>query len=52
MEANHGLTDEQKLQEAIAMSKIGVPLSVIAKVMDVPLTVIGNLRNESANCNE
>ncbi len=52
MDANHGLTDEQKLQEAIAMSKIGVPLSVIAKVMDVPLTLISNLRNEKANCSE
>ncbi|WP_440616397.1 hypothetical protein [Cysteiniphilum sp. 6C5] len=52
MDASHGLTDEQKLQEAIAMSKIGVPLSVIAKVMDVPLTSISNLRNERANCSE
>ncbi|WP_192484808.1 MULTISPECIES: hypothetical protein [Cysteiniphilum] len=52
MDASHGLTDEQKLQEAIAMSKIGVPLSVIAKIMDVPLASISNLRNEKANCSE
>ncbi|GGG09522.1 MULTISPECIES: hypothetical protein [Cysteiniphilum] len=52
MDASHGLTDEQKLQKAIAMSKIGVPLSVIAKVMDVPLTSISNLRHERANCSE
>jgi hypothetical protein len=46
------LTDQQKLQEAISMSKIGVPLSVIAKVMDIPIADIEHIKNERANNNE
>ena len=37
---NDELTDEQKIHEVIAMSKIGVPLSIIAKMMNVPISAI------------
>ena len=51
---NHSdeLTDEQKIREVMEMSKIGVPLSIIAKMMDVPLSVIEHLKNERANNSE
>jgi len=49
---NDQLTDEQKIREVMEMSKIGVPLSIIAKMMDVSLSAIEHLRNEKANNNE
>ncbi|WP_192485357.1 MULTISPECIES: hypothetical protein [Cysteiniphilum] len=49
---NDELTDEQKIHEVIAMSKIGVPLSIIAKMMNVPMSAIEHLKNERANNSE
>ena len=49
---NGELADEQKIHEVIEMSKIGVPLSIIAKMMDVPLSAIEHLKNERVNNNE
>ena len=46
------LTDQQKLQEAVAMSEMGVPLSVIAKVLDMSFVDIEHIKNEQANNNE
>lgn len=46
------MLDQEILDEVQGMLKMGVPLSVIAKTLGIPLSSIHHLRNEKANNNE
>ena len=46
---NKGLNTADKIIEAEQMLKMGVPLSVIAKTLGIPLSSIHNLRKEKIN---
>lgn len=46
------MLDQKTLDEVQEMLKIGVPLSVIAKTLNIPLSLIQSLKNEKANNNE
>ena len=51
-EFEQNLTATENMIEAEKMLKMGVPLSVVAKTLNIPLSSIHHLRYEKANNNE
>lgn len=46
------MLDKETLDEVQSMLKVGTPLTVIAKTLNIPLASIEHLRNEKTNNNE
>ena len=46
------MLDQKTQDEAQEMIKLGVPLSVIAKTLNIPLSSIQSLKHQKANNNE